>query len=94
MLYDDACLNPIRSVWGGGGGFKSPPPIFCSHAFNFGATLLCVGDFSPKIVGIGGHKIMTPNPSKNFVRGVSKYKVDMIFVIFREFNTMLEIVDS
>ena len=28
------------------------------------------------------------------VRGVSKYKVDMIFIIFREFNTMLEIVDS
>ena len=36
-----------------GGGFKShppPPPIFCPHAFNFGATLLYVGDFSPKIV--------------------------------------------
>ena len=40
-------INPIRS---GGGGFKSPPPIFCSHAFNFGAALLCVGDFSKKIV--------------------------------------------
>ena len=40
-------FNPIRS----GGGFKSPPPpIFCSHAFNFGAALLCVGDFSQKIV--------------------------------------------
>ena len=35
----------------GGGGFKSPPPpIFCSHAFNSGAALLCVGDFSQKIV--------------------------------------------
>ena len=35
----------------GGGGFKSPPPpIFCSHAFNIGAALLCVGDFSQKIV--------------------------------------------
>ena len=31
-----------------GGG--APPPIFCSHAFNFGAALLCVGDFSQKIV--------------------------------------------
>ena len=41
-LYDPA---------GGGGGFKPPPPpIFCSHAFNFGAALLCVGDFSQKIV--------------------------------------------
>ena len=28
------------------------------------------------------------------VRGVSKYKVDMIFIFFRELNTMLEIVDS
>ena len=27
-----------------------PPPVFCPHAFNFGATLLCVGDFSQKIV--------------------------------------------
>ena len=68
---------------GGGGG---------AHAFNFGAALLCVGDFSQKIVWqkyfflIGGHDLA--------VRGVSKYKVDMIFVIFREFNTMLEIVDS
>ena len=28
------------------------------------------------------------------VRGVSKYKVDMIFIIFREFSTMLEIAVS
>ena len=34
----------------GGGALKAPPPIFCSHAFNFGAALLCVGDFSQKIV--------------------------------------------
>ena len=34
-----------------GGSFKSSPiPIFCPYAYNFGATLLCVGDFSPKIV--------------------------------------------
>ena len=26
------------------------PPNFCPHAFDFGATLLCVGDFSQKIV--------------------------------------------
>ena len=46
--YEKKCiLNPIRS---GGGGLKAPPPIFCSHAFNFGATLLCVGDFSQTIV--------------------------------------------
>ena len=37
---------------GGGGALKAPPPppIFCPHAFNFGATILCVGDFSQKIV--------------------------------------------
>ena len=42
-------FNPIRS---GGGALKAPPPppIFCSHAFNIGAALLCVGDFSQKIV--------------------------------------------
>ena len=84
-------LNPIRS----GGALKAPPPIFCSHAFNFGAALLCVGDFSQK-------NSLTPCGEKRFlmgghdlaVKGVSKYKVDMIFIIFREFNTMLEIVDS
>ena len=43
---------------------------------------------------------LTPCGKKNLiegydlaVRGVSKYIVDMIFVIFREFNTMLKIVD-
>ena len=39
-------FNPIRS--GGGGALKAPPPIFCSHAFNFRAALLCVGNFSQK----------------------------------------------
>ena len=37
-------LNPIR--------YRTPPPPTikcCPHAFNSGATLLCVGDFSPKI---------------------------------------------
>ena len=87
-------LNPTRS---GGGTLKAPPPppIFCPHAFNFVATLLCVREYSQKNnltpcgekkILIGGHDLA--------VRGVSKYKVDMIFIIFREFNTMLEIVDS
>ena len=82
----------------GGEALKAAPPpplIFCPHAFNFGATLLCVGDFSKKnsltscgekTFLIGGHDLA--------VRGVSKYKVDMIFIIFREFNTMLETVNS
>ena len=39
-------LNPIRI----GRDFKAAPPKFCHHAFNPGATLLCVGDFSYKIV--------------------------------------------
>ena len=44
----DGCF---LTLYDPGGGFKSPPPpIFCSHAFNFGAALLCVGDFSQKIV--------------------------------------------
>ena len=64
-------------------------------AFIFGAALLCVGDFSQnnsltpcgeKIFLMGGHDLA--------VRGVSKYKVDMIFIIFREFTTVLGIVDS
>ena len=38
ILYDRGALK------------APPPPIFCPHGFNFGATLLCVGDFSQKIV--------------------------------------------
>ena len=38
--------NTIRS----GRAFKAAPPKFCYHTFNSGATLLCVGDFSHKIV--------------------------------------------
>ena len=35
-----------------GGALIAPPPPsdFCPHAFNFGATLLCVGNSSQKIV--------------------------------------------
>ena len=46
------CLTLYDPGGGGGGGFKSPPPppIFCTHAFNLRAALLCVGDFSQKIV--------------------------------------------
>ena len=51
-------FNPIRS---GGRLLKPPPPlpIFCSHAFNFGAALLCVCDFSKK-------NSLTPCGEKNF----------------------------
>ena len=30
--------------------FKAAPSKFCHHAFSSGDTLLCVGDFSHKIV--------------------------------------------
>ena len=53
-----------------------PPANFCPHAFNFGATLLCDGDFSQKI-------IFTPCGENKFliwgqdlaVSGVSIFKV-------------------
>ena len=44
IVYSD-CLNPIRS----GGALKAPLRFF-ALTFNFGAILLCVGDFSQKIV--------------------------------------------
>ena len=41
----------ILTLYDPGGALKAPPPSdFFSHAFNFGAALLCVGDFSQKIV--------------------------------------------
>ena len=49
MRMDVFAIN--YTIRGGGGALKAPPPpIFCPHAFNFGATLLCVGDFSKKII--------------------------------------------
>ena len=47
-LNVNVCLTLYDT--GGGGALKAPPTIFCSHAFNFVAALLCVGDFSQKIV--------------------------------------------
>ena len=61
MLENVAVFNPIRS--GGGGALKASPPIFCPHAFNFGATLLCVGVFSQK-------NSLTQYGKKNFDWGV------------------------
>ena len=44
-------LSSLLTLYDPGGALKAPhPPIFCSHVFNFGAALLCVGDFSQKIV--------------------------------------------
>ena len=41
-------INPIQSEGGGWELLKPPLPKVCPHALNFGATLLCVEDFSPK----------------------------------------------
>ena len=88
MLFHLASVNPKRS--GGGGGVKTPRPIFCPDASYFGATMWCVRDFFKKncltqcgkyLVLIGGQDLAA--------RGVSKFKDDMIFIIFREFNMML-----
>ena len=39
------------TLYNPGGTLKAPPPpIFCPHAFNFGATLLCVREYSQKII--------------------------------------------
>ena len=45
-------MIPYHTLRSGGGGglLNPPPPKLCPHAFNSGATLLCVGAFSPKIV--------------------------------------------
>ena len=85
-------INPIRS---GGGALKAPIPIFCPHAFNFRVTLLCFLGLFPKnsLTSCGIKKILIGGYNLA-VRGVSKFKVDMIFIIFREFNTMLEMVVS
>ena len=40
----------VLTLYDPGEGFKSnPPPIFWPHAFNFGATILYIGDFSQKL---------------------------------------------
>ena len=84
-------FNPIRS--GGGGALKAPPPLrffalthlilelhYCALVtFSKISLTQCV----EKFFLMGGHDLA--------VRRVSKYKVDMIFIIFREFNTIMEI---
>ena len=86
-------LNHIR--------LKAPPPPpptpsnFWAHAFNFGATLFCVGDISQKysFKPCGKKEILIVGQDLA-VRGASKCKVDVIFIIFREFNIiMLDIID-
>ena len=54
-LLTDYCIvynTLVLTLYDPGGALKAPPPppIFCPHAFNFGATILCFGDFFQKIV--------------------------------------------
>ena len=72
-------INPIWSEEGRGAFKAYPPPKLCPHVFNFSATLFCFGYyFSPKIVS---HYVA--------IWGVSKYIVDVILIIFREFKVQL-----
>ena len=80
----------------GGGAIKAPPP----HRF-FALTHLilelhycALGTFHKNSFNTVMRKIFLIGDHDMAVRWVSKYKVDIIFIIFREFNTMLEIVDS
>ena len=93
-LFDQKYIKTSYTIRGG--GFKSPPPLrFFALTHLILELHYCALVTFPK-------NSLTPCVEKNFliggldlaVRGVSKYKVDMIFIIFREFNTMLEIVDS
>ena len=57
--------NPLTLYDPGGGvALKAPPPpIVCPRAFNFGATVLCVGDVSQK-------NRLTPCGENIFLNGV------------------------
>ena len=79
-------FNPIRL--GGEGLLNPPPPNFCPHVFHFGANLLCVRDFAQKIAC----------GKKNFIGcqdldWVSQFNVNVVFIIFRDFKMMLDIVN-
>ena len=58
LLVPYFLLNRLRS----GGAFKAAAPKFSHHAFNSVATLLCIGDFSHKIV-------LHRAAKKNLIRG-------------------------
>ena len=80
----------------GGGGFKSPPPLrfFALTHLILELHYCALVTFQKNSLTPCGENIFLIGVHDLAVRGVSKYKVDMIFVIFREFNTMSEIVDS
>ena len=71
---------------------KAAPPKFCHHAFNSGATLLCVGDFSNKIVLHRAAKIILIRGQGLAVKGGITNFSRRDFHIFSQFNVTLEIV--
>ena len=84
-------FNPIRS---GGGALKAPPPIFALTHLILELHYCALVTFPKNSLTPCGDKKFLMGGHNLAVRGVSKYKVDRIFIIFREFNTTLEIVDS
>ena len=55
--------------------FKAAPLKFFHHAFNSGATLLCIDDFSHKIVSHRAAKKILIRGQGLAVKGVSKFKL-------------------
>ena len=94
LQFDMTNFNPIRS---GGVAFKAPAPLsfFALTHLILELHYCAFGTFPKKnsLTPCGENKFLIGGHDLA-VREVSKYKVDMIFIFFREFNTMLEIVDS
>ena len=94
-IFLSGAISCVLTLYDPGGGFKSPP------LRSFALTHLIL-ELHYCALGTFPKKFLTPYGEKKFSigghdlagRGVLKYKVDMIFIIFREFNTMLEIIDS
>ena len=96
LSCDTQHLFPLTLYDLGGGLFLSSPPHSpkcCSHAFNSGATFLCVSNYSQtnsftqceNNFFIRGHGLV--------IKGFSKFKVLVIFRIFRKFKHYVEIFD-
>ena len=96
MIYAIPIIECCLNLYDPGGGVKShpPPPMALTHLIPE-LHYCALGPFPKKnsltpcgqtIFLIGSHDLA--------VRGVLKFKVEMIFILFRESNMMLEIVDS
>ena len=68
----------------------TPPPDFCLRAFNLELHYCAFGTFPKKnSLTECGEKKSFDWRSRYCCKGVSKFKVDMIFIIFHKFNMML-----